>query len=240
MAVYPDKDPLWKISKAEAIRLCRLYEEEMGIMYPMLDLEKLISMASLLFTFTESAGKMGLIAKAKPGDNLGTVDVNILKIVLAIALTIEGTGRSDLGRLLFDSVRGMSESRLWEPSDIKDLTLLVLVVSFSSRLFCPSILIWRQAHYHFHEDEEVRAYRLIGLAARMSLEMGLHRRDILLNTYKDEEDRSWALKLFWSIYVLDRRWSFGTGMPFALQDSDIDTQLPEPVWCNSAFSPNNH
>jgi hypothetical protein len=34
--------------------------------------------------------------------------------------------------------------------------------------------------------------------------------------------------LFWSIYVLDRRWSFGTGMPFALQDSDIDPLLQKP------------
>jgi hypothetical protein len=29
--------------------------------------------------------------------------------------------------------------------------------------------------------------------------------------------------------VLDRRWSFGTGMPFALQDTDIDPDLPKPV-----------
>lgn len=36
------------------------------------------------------------------------------------------------------------------------------------------------------------------------------------------------LRLFWSIYVLDMRWSFGTGMPFALEDSDIDPWLPEP------------
>lgn len=59
--------------------------------------------------------------------------------------------------------------------------------------------------------------------------MGLHRRDTLLNTFPDEDERSWAIKLFWSIYVLDRRWSFGTGRPFALQDADIDPHLPEPV-----------
>ena len=47
--------------------------------------------------------------------------------------------------------------------------------------------------------------------------------------FPDVEERSWAIKLFWSIYVLDRRWSFGTGMPFALQDADIDPLLPEPV-----------
>lgn len=63
----------------------------------------------------------------------------------------------------------------------------------------------------------------------MSIELGLHRRDSLFKVFTDEEDRSMAIKLFWSIYVLDRRWSFGTGMPFALQDADIDPSLPEPV-----------
>ena len=40
--------------------------------------------------------------------------------------------------------------------------------------------------------------------------------------------RDRVLRLFWSIYVLDMRWSFGTGMPFSLEDSDIDPWLPEP------------
>ncbi len=70
---------------------------------------------------------------------------------------------------------------------------------------------------------------MIGLASRLCLEIGLHRRTTLLKAFPNEEELSWAIKLFWSIYVLDRRWSFGTGMPFALQDSDIDPHLPEPV-----------
>jgi hypothetical protein len=45
----------------------------------------------------------------------------------------------------------------------------------------------------------------------------------------DEEQRNIATLTFWSVYCLDRRWSFGTGMPFALQDSDIDPNLPKPV-----------
>lgn len=45
----------------------------------------------------------------------------------------------------------------------------------------------------------------------------------------DEEQRTGAMLTFWSVYCLDRRWSFGTGMPFALQDSDIDPNLPKPV-----------
>ena len=70
---------------------------------------------------------------------------------------------------------------------------------------------------------------MIGLAARACFEMGLHRREGLYKLAKSEEDRMWMVRLFWVIYTLDRRWSFGTGMPFAMQDADIDPQLPEPV-----------
>lgn len=82
--------------------------------------------------------------------------------------------------------------------------------------------------YHFHCDEEPLAWRIIGQTARMCIEIGLHRRDSLYRVTTDE-DRATVVKLFWSIYVLDRRWSFGTGMPFAIQDTDIDPTLPEPV-----------
>ena len=83
--------------------------------------------------------------------------------------------------------------------------------------------------FHFHRDEEGLAWRLIGQVARMCIELGLHRRDALFKALPDDEERSSAVNLFLSIYVLDRRWSFGTGMPFAIQDSDIDPTLPEPV-----------
>jgi len=63
----------------------------------------------------------------------------------------------------------------------------------------------------------------------MCIELGIHRRDSLFRLVKNEQERASVIKLFWSIYVLDRRWSFGTGMPFALQDADIDPNLPEPV-----------
>lgn len=68
---------------------------------------------------------------------------------------------------------------------------------------------------------------MIGLTARLAIELGLHRKE----TYEKmpAEERELSILLFWSIYTLDRRWSFGTGMPFALQDSDIDPQLPRPV-----------
>lgn len=81
--------------------------------------------------------------------------------------------------------------------------------------------------YEFHCDNESRSWRVIGLTVRLCIELGLHRKE----TYDalPEEERSSCVLLFWAIYCLDRRWSFGTGMPFALQDSDIDPNLPKPV-----------
>lgn len=81
--------------------------------------------------------------------------------------------------------------------------------------------------FEFQRDNESTSWRIIGLTARLCIELGLHRRETY-EAIEDETERTEAILLFWSVYVLDRRWSFGTGMPFALQDSDIDTQLPKP------------
>jgi hypothetical protein len=78
-------------------------------------------------------------------------------------------------------------------------------------------------------DEDLLAWRFLGFAARMALEMGLHRKETLLTVFPDPIKRSMVVRLFWCIYVLDRRWSFGTSLPFAIQDADIDPELPEPV-----------
>ena len=82
--------------------------------------------------------------------------------------------------------------------------------------------------YHFHRDDEQIAWRTIGIAARQCYELGLHRAETYA-TFPDPEQQSIATKTFWSVYVLDRRWSFGTGMPFAMQDADIDPNIPKPV-----------
>ena len=82
--------------------------------------------------------------------------------------------------------------------------------------------------YHFHRDEESIAWRSIGLAARFCVETGLHRRETYKLIFSSEEERASATLLFWSVRVLDQRWSFGTGLPFAMQDADIDPLLQKP------------
>ncbi len=65
--------------------------------------------------------------------------------------------------------------------------------------------------------------------ARISLELGLHRQNVLLRAYVDKRERANAVNTFWAIYVLDRQLSYGLGLPKILQDADLDANLPDPV-----------
>ena len=125
----PADDPLWRVGKDEAIRLCQVYEEEVGIMFPMLDLDKIISKVNLLYSF-ETSPPPDLANHVSSSTSVDTDDVNILKMILATSLTLEGSGESALGKTLFESARGACEMRLWDPVDINGLILLVIVVSF--------------------------------------------------------------------------------------------------------------
>ncbi|GKZ62757.1 hypothetical protein AnigIFM50267_010167 [Aspergillus niger] len=212
LTMHPTKDPIWSIKREEALRLCRVYEEEIGIMYPLVDIDQIAQQVNLLYTFMESAIRTGFAQRGLPGaDGLTDDNTVLLKMILAITLVVEGGGQSELGQRLYLSVKPIAESKLWDTLDIRTIQLYGMIATF-----------------HFHMDDDAMAYRIIGLAARMCLEMGLHRRDALNKMFPDEDQWPAVVKTFWTIYSLDRRWSLGTGLPFNIQDEDIDPNLPEP------------
>ncbi|CAO2650750.1 Nn.00g020420.m01.CDS01 [Neocucurbitaria sp. VM-36] len=210
--MHSDKDPIWSISKHEALRLVHVWHEEMGVMYPVLEIERVLRYTEMLFSFVEAASRSGLMQGALPGaDAIMDDQTSALKLILAITLVLEGRGKDPLGEKLFENVHAVVEKTLSEPVRLQGINLLALT-----------------GMYHFTRDDEQMAWRIIGLAARHCLELGLHRRETYATLFPDPEEHAAAIRTFWSIYVLDRRWSFGTGMPFALQDADIDANLPKP------------
>ncbi|KAH0361090.1 fungal transcriptional regulatory protein, partial [Aureobasidium melanogenum] len=208
--LHATKDPIWNVNRDEALRLIRVYQDDMHIMYPLLSIPELVAYVNKLFTFMESAQRTGLMMRSAPGaDSIDDEETNILKIVMATAMVVEGSGRSELGRAMYDYVQPSIDALFLGDTSLRSVQLLALA-----------------ATYQFHCDNEGISWRIIGLTARFCIELGLHRKE----TYDrmDEEQRTTAMLSFWSVYCLDRRWSFGTGMPFALQDSDIDPNLPRP------------
>lgn len=139
MSAHPSKDPIWLVKRDDAIRLCHVYEEEIGIMYPMLELNQVLSQANLLFTFLEAADRTGFARRFEAGaDCLADDNTSILKFVLAITLTLESNGPCSLGNRLFVCAKQKIEGRLWGPADLKSIKLFALIVRISSIYFIRS------------------------------------------------------------------------------------------------------
>lgn len=207
-----DKDPLWSIKREEAIRLLQYYDEEIGVTYPIFPMENMLKHVDLLWAFIEAALRTGFMpGNHVPGaDALDDDDTNLVKITLANTLTFEDGG-NELGHRLFNSVVPQLERKVWQSADLKSIKLIALA-----------------SMWYFHQDNETMSWRLIGVAGRMCMELGLHRKDAIDKAFPTSEEKKWALNVFWAVHSFDRRWSLGTGLPFTIPDDDIDPQLPRP------------
>jgi hypothetical protein len=198
-------DPLWEIGRDEMVRLCRLHEEEVGIMYPVVKIETVISHARSLASFMESSSRNGMYPDLNDDRTLQ------LKMVMACALVVEEHGHSDRARRLYESMELEINRKLMSDTSINaNLPVLALL-----------------AGYRFLSCDDILAWRVMGQVVRLCVELGVHRRSGILQIQEEEVRRN-ALMSFWSAYVLDRRWAFGTGLPYAIQDEDIDPELPLP------------
>ncbi|KAJ5119219.1 hypothetical protein N7526_010856 [Penicillium atrosanguineum] len=211
------EDPLSSLGLLETLRLVQVYEDTVGIMYPCVDLASVRAYVVEFYHSQDPAfvSALDLTRPDSDQDWFHARDIQVLKILLATALLVESHGRSERAAQLANSVEDRFASRLKIAEvDMKEILILTLLSIF-----------------HSYRDDEVIAWRLTGMAARGSMELGLHCQETWQKTggvFPGALEWMWASRLFWCIYVLDRKWSFGTGLPFALQDSDMDTNLPEP------------
>lgn len=199
-------DPLWVIDKDEMVRLCRLYVEELGIMYPVLTIQPVIEHARALYSYRESTRNSNVFPDMFDDQTL------LLKMVICCALVVEEHGHSARATRVFEHAEPvLYKKMLAEPCNHDNTPLLALV-----------------AAYWFLCGDEVLAWRVSGHVMRLCLEAGIHQRTGLMRI-PTEEGRKSAANVFWAVYVLDRRWAFGTGLPYVVQDEDIDPELPMPV-----------
>lgn len=128
--MHADKDPIWSISRHEAVRLVTVWHEEMGVMYPILEIDKVLRYTKMLFSFVEAAARSGLMQGALPGaDAIMDDQTSILKLILAITLVLEGRGKDPVGERLFENVHSIVEKTLSEPVSLHGINLLALTVS---------------------------------------------------------------------------------------------------------------
>ncbi|KAK3320484.1 hypothetical protein B0T19DRAFT_477747 [Cercophora scortea] len=216
MAVAAQQDPLLRISQQEARRLLAVFQDEVETVYPILHSAAANSGSELEARIPHIYECVGSRSQNPPCPGGGSVtpeqkQAQLLKVVLAMALVLEEHGRCELSEQLMRSVEDAT-TRLSAHSHVDLPEIRILTIA---------------SIYHFFRDDELYAWRVIGVAGRLVLEMGLHRRQSLLENFPDPDRRQEAVCLFWCVYVLDRRWSFGTSLSFALIDRDIDPELPQ-------------
>ncbi|KAG5983818.1 hypothetical protein E4U55_007050 [Claviceps digitariae] len=198
-------DPLLEFDKDEIVRLCRFHEDEVGIMYPVLNIQSVIAHANNIAPCLES------LRNSQRSEFMNDEKTLQLKMVMCCALTVESHGHNEKAVCLYESMEAIINRKLMsDASDVSNLPLLCLL-----------------AGYRFLSNDEVLSWRVIGQVVRLCLEAGLHQKRGLMNI-RDDAERKNSLNSFWSAYVLDRRWAFGTGLPFAVQDDEIDPNLPLP------------
>ncbi|QUC23744.1 uncharacterized protein UV8b_07985 [Ustilaginoidea virens] len=204
----PGFDPLLGFDKDEMVRLCELYEDELGIMYPVVNIHTVIAHARSIAPFLDSIRN-----HERPPEGLNNDNKTLqLKMVMCSAQVVESHGHSERAVELYESMETVVNRKLMsDASEVANLPLLCLL-----------------AGYRFVSNEEVLAWRVMGQVMRLCLELGLHQKSGL-TSIPDESERRDAINSFWSAYVLDRRWAFGTGLPFAVHDDEIDPNLPLPA-----------
>ncbi|KAG0151788.1 hypothetical protein CROQUDRAFT_667781 [Cronartium quercuum f. sp. fusiforme G11] len=86
------------------------------------------------------------------------------------------------------------------------------------------------AMYSFRSEKGLSAWHLSGLAMRTAVELGLHRKtpeNKLLDPFMEETRK----RVWWSVYCLERTMALQLGRPIAIQDTDIDIELPLDIDC---------
>lgn len=122
-------DPLWDFRKEDAVDLIHDWCDGVGLIFPVVGRSKLLEIASDVFDALESAQREGL--KSKEGlvaEALFTDETSQLKMVLAIGRTLQSGGRNNQAQRLFESITEVIEGLFWNPTGIRGIQLLVLVV----------------------------------------------------------------------------------------------------------------
>ncbi|KIM92628.1 hypothetical protein OIDMADRAFT_185085 [Oidiodendron maius Zn] len=192
---------LWHVGYTKAVHLVDIYQDVIGQLYPIANLDQI---RHILLTLIGDE-------REPLAESLNASEMNVTVLVLAIALLNEGLEEECLAEDFVASVQDSVRSVVFANDPcIDDLVALLLL-----------------AMYHFLRDVLRLASRTVAMAARLALEFGLNRREIIKTTISGKESQERAETVVWSIFVLDRVFSFPAGLPPHFSDDIID--LPKPA-----------
>ncbi|KAJ6788167.1 hypothetical protein PWT90_11125 [Aphanocladium album] len=180
------------------IRIIDIYEEEVALQYPFLDLENLRNRIRAAAPPSEG--------NPVPEDQSGVED--IMALVLSVASSIVDSGTLTVANSFVENLYSTAMLRTQLGAVNKtDLSIIILASIF-----------------FFLNDKEMLAWRAIGNVLRSLHEIIAQNTEDSPNPTTLDQLKDVGEKFYWTVYTLDRRWGFGTGLPFSVHDSDIHRQ----------------
>ncbi|RGP61378.1 activator of stress 1 [Fusarium longipes] len=193
------------IGLQEAIQLLYIYQEVVGELHPVVDIDALVVQTRSWYS-DAGAGVWDVMAASTGAEAYELL--LIMNLCLAIALRADAkVGSINTETLLRDSFQDAVNAKLAAPANsIKHATIIFL-----------------KGWYDFFQDMPRSAWRMCGIAGRMLMELGLHNAEVFKHTVKSEAQRTEACTLVSSIVILDRQWSYATGLPIHFHETSFSS-----------------
>ncbi|KAF4446667.1 hypothetical protein F53441_9709 [Fusarium austroafricanum] len=189
----------------EALQLLYIYQEVVGELHPVVDIDALMRQTQSWYA-DAGAGVWDVLASSTGAASYELL--LILNLCLAIALRADSKMTNDNTEgLLRDSFQDAVNAKLAAPANSMQHATIILLKGW----------------YDFFQEMPRSAWRMCGIAGRMLMELGLHNAEVFRHTVKTEAQRIEACTLISSIVILDRQWSYATGLPTHFQETSFSS-----------------
>lgn len=219
--------PILELGYKTAQHYLSVFTTEVYPMYPCVKLESLSEKLRLLF---QASSTQPLPQFRQNGLHLDPIDVEILKVVLAMGVSCDHDDPLLLGKHVeahFNWCTGSTmEKEMTEVEDVVMSTLLVCPLACQVAHRSPVVLLIAiQTIYNLLHDKGLKAWKMAGLAAKFCLELGLHKAETIEHTVGSEENKRFLMLLMSCVYDLDSRCSLVIGLPRTIHDADVDPEV---------------
>ncbi|KAI5475108.1 hypothetical protein MNV49_001933 [Pseudohyphozyma bogoriensis] len=196
-----DEESTWNAavpSYEQAVVLAKAYFQNHGVVHPFLKREEFMDDLHAIYHESQDTPTT-------------TQRIKTFRVLLVLAISTFHTEQPSLAPG-DKSYAGVLYNRA-----MLDIDAVLSVIDIDC-VQCLSLL----AVYVFYRLDNSSVWSVTGLASRLAVGLGLHRR-------VEEGDAEFLEKrrlTFWSIYTLDRMVSFTFGRPVSIEDRDINIELP--------------
>ncbi|KAF5515065.1 hypothetical protein CGCF413_v000388 [Colletotrichum fructicola] len=189
------------MSLKDARRLLGVYQEVIGDLHPIVDIDEVQTRARNCYTDGDSTTWEFF---TEPVEVASEDDLLILNLALLIGLHADATpSKHESESIIRESIQPAISSKLAAPRSTMNGVIIVLL----------------KGAYDFFNDTPQSAWRMCGTAGRMLMELGFHNGVMSEDMLDSRAQRAEVWALMSSIVILDRQWSAAAGLPRNFQES---------------------